>query len=82
MQQHTLILLSRQGTQAVVTCFRGAFLGFSGSGSGDMLRYAVPASVLFFLCLFRFLWRDFDYEMIKRGGGGSGLCALEDAVAA
>lgn len=35
MQRHTLILLSRQGTQAVVTCFRGAFLGLSGSG--DML---------------------------------------------
>ena len=30
--RHTLILLSRQGTQAVVTCLRPAFLGFSGSG--------------------------------------------------
>lgn len=30
--QHTLILLSRQGTQAVVTCLRGVFFGFSGSG--------------------------------------------------
>lgn len=29
---HTRILLSRQGTHAVVTCLRGAFFGFSGSG--------------------------------------------------
>lgn len=29
---HTLILLSRHGTQAVVTCLRGAFFDFSGSG--------------------------------------------------
>lgn len=29
---HTLILLSRHGTQAVVTCLRGAFFVFSGSG--------------------------------------------------
>lgn len=28
----TLILLSRQGTQAVVTCFRGGFFGLSRSG--------------------------------------------------
>jgi hypothetical protein len=34
-QAHTLILLSRQGTQAVVTCLRGAF--FVLSGSGDMI---------------------------------------------
>jgi hypothetical protein len=33
---HTLILLSRHGTQAVVTCLRGAFFG--RSGSGDMAR--------------------------------------------
>lgn len=31
-RKRTLILLSRQGTQAVVTCLRGALLGFSDSG--------------------------------------------------
>lgn len=36
---HTLILLSRHGTQAVVTCLRGAFFG--RSGSGDMVRSPV-----------------------------------------
>ena len=36
---HTLILLSRQGTQAVVTCFRGARLGFSDCGCMMISRF-------------------------------------------
>lgn len=52
---HTLILLSRQGTQAVVTCLRGAFFGFSGSG--DMAERVLDH------CLTMLeIW-------IKRGGG-------------
>lgn len=38
-RSHTLILLSRQGTQAVVTCFRGARLGFSDCGCMVISRF-------------------------------------------
>lgn len=40
---HTLILLSRHGTQAVVTCLRGAFFVFSGSG--DMVKRSTTRSL-------------------------------------
>jgi hypothetical protein len=40
LEVRTRILLSRHGTQAVVTCFREAFLGLSGSG--DMVTVPLP----------------------------------------
>lgn len=72
IRRHTLILLSRHGTQAVVTCFRGAFLGLSGSGDMVDTMFSRSHYPLFLMRRFPVMTR------IERGGGGSfaGVCAL------